>query len=186
MSNTLSEVHTKPNKQTKAGQPIGTQRGSHMGTAKHQSGFDAFADRLRHFYETLNINIAEFERRCNLSNGQGAKVMNGKMGITLEKLRGVFEAYPELSPSWLIAGTGNMFYSPEQQQGFTMPKGADPFILMEEALEAAIIDRYHLQKCRTLLRAIESAQREAQHELLTLHKEYMALTKVVMGKQQNS
>jgi len=176
MSNTISEGTDRPNEgeqgtEAPHAQPIKTD-------------YDAFSERLKVFYQTLDINMAEFERRCNLSNGQGAKVMSGKMGITLEKMRGIFEAYPELNPSWLIAGTGSMLYSEEPEQEYEIPEGSDPIVLLEETFEALITDRFQLNKCRLLLRAIEATQRSAQNELINLHREYLTLTKVLLDKKK--
>lgn len=63
-------------------------------------------DRVREFCFKTNISIAEFERRSGLSNGYFAALTKDEVGG--RKLKGIIEAFPKLSISWLMTGEGPM------------------------------------------------------------------------------
>ncbi|MCD8286212.1 MAG: hypothetical protein LUD50_03180 [Clostridia bacterium] len=60
------------------------------------------------FIEAKGLSVAEFERRCGLSNGY-VKGMRKNFGD--EKLVDVLRAFPELNRDWLLYGEGDMIRS---------------------------------------------------------------------------
>lgn len=62
-------------------------------------------ERLYAFIDHLGITVAAFERNCNFSNGF---VKNVGEQVGASKLAQILGAYPELSPTWLIMGIGDM------------------------------------------------------------------------------
>ena len=62
-------------------------------------------ERLLLFIEKTGITIAEFERKCSLSNGYLKKV---KGSIGSDKIEDIIRAYPQLNRVWLLSGEGDM------------------------------------------------------------------------------
>lgn len=62
-------------------------------------------ERLLLFIEKTGITIAEFERKCSLSNGYLKKV---KGSIGSNKIEDIIRAYPQLNRIWLLSGEGDM------------------------------------------------------------------------------
>lgn len=51
------------------------------------------------------LSVREFERECGISNGL---VKNMEKGFGKKTQRKIFERFPELNPSWLLLGAGDM------------------------------------------------------------------------------
>ena len=62
-------------------------------------------ERLLKFIEEAGITIAEFERKCSLSNGYIRK-LKGSVGS--DKIEDIIKAYPQLNRVWLLSGEGQM------------------------------------------------------------------------------
>ena len=62
-------------------------------------------ERLLLFIEKTGITIAEFERKCSLSNGYLKKV---KGSIGSDKIENIIRTYPQLNRVWLLSGEGDM------------------------------------------------------------------------------
>ena len=62
-------------------------------------------ERLLLFIEKTGITIAEFERKCSLSNGY-LKKLKGSIGS--DKIEDIIRAYPQLNRVWLLSGEGDM------------------------------------------------------------------------------
>lgn len=65
-------------------------------------------ERLLKFIEETGITIAEFERKCSLSNGYIRK-LKGSVGS--DKIEDIIKAYPQLNRVWLLSGEGQMLSS---------------------------------------------------------------------------
>lgn len=62
-------------------------------------------ERLLKFIEEAGITIAEFERKCSLSNGYIRK-LKGSVGS--DKIEDIIKTYPQLNRVWLLSGEGQM------------------------------------------------------------------------------
>ena len=62
-------------------------------------------ERLLTFIAYLRIRKSEFERRCGLSNGY-INSIKGDIGV--QKLVGMTQAFPQLNPTWVATGEGEM------------------------------------------------------------------------------
>ena len=58
-------------------------------------------ERILTFISHLEVNVAEFERNCNLSNGSVSKMGDNTRRSTLEKISKI---YPSLNLNWLLTG----------------------------------------------------------------------------------
>jgi hypothetical protein len=68
-------------------------------------------DRLIKFVETKSLSVAEFERRCSLSN---ALIGNIKGSISQNTLNKISSVYPDLNKDWLLHGEGDMLKQPSE------------------------------------------------------------------------
>lgn len=67
-------------------------------------------ERILAFISHLEVNVAEFERNCNLSNGSVSKMGDNTRRSTLEKISKI---YPSLNLNWLLTGEGSMILGEE-------------------------------------------------------------------------
>lgn len=67
-------------------------------------------ERILTFISYLEMNVAEFERNCNLSNGSVSKMGDNTRRSTLEKISKI---YPSLNLNWLLTGEGSMILGEE-------------------------------------------------------------------------
>lgn len=67
-------------------------------------------ERILTFISHLEVNVAEFERNCNLSNGSVSKMGDNTRRSTLEKISKI---YPSLNLNWLLTGEGSMILGEE-------------------------------------------------------------------------
>ena len=66
--------------------------------------------RINAFIKYKQISVAEFEKRCGLSNGAVAKMGNNTRLSTIDKISMIF---PEINTVWLRTGEGEMLKSPK-------------------------------------------------------------------------
>ncbi len=64
--------------------------------------------RINAFIKYKRISVAEFEKRCGLSNGAVAKMGDNTRRSTVDKISIVF---PDLNTVWLLTGEGEMLKS---------------------------------------------------------------------------
>ncbi len=62
-------------------------------------------ERFEKFFEYKGIKRSEFERRCGLSNGYTRNLRDSPKS---EKLKDILNAFPEINPTWLQTGEGEM------------------------------------------------------------------------------
>lgn len=65
-------------------------------------------ERVFEFIERKNISIRSFEEKCGLSNGYFRQLRNSP---TIDKVKMILYAYPEISRDWLVYGEGDMIKS---------------------------------------------------------------------------
>lgn len=69
--------------------------------------------RLSAFITHRNISISEFEKSISASNGSIRKAIKGNNSLVSDKLEKIFSLYPELNPTWLLTGQGQMLKTPD-------------------------------------------------------------------------
>lgn len=67
-----------------------------------------FISRLQLFMEHEGLNDNQFSIAAGLSNGLIGKAKNNGRGMTATNIEKILIAYPQLSPSWLLTGRGDM------------------------------------------------------------------------------
>ncbi|WP_209400868.1 hypothetical protein [Pseudozobellia sp. WGM2] len=56
-------------------------------------------------------NISSFEKKVGLSNNSIGAVIRRKTSVKDETLNSILHAYPDIDPTWLLIGEGNMLKS---------------------------------------------------------------------------
>ena len=69
---------------------------------------DNIADRLRHFIMMEGLSMREFSRRVGFSHG----LLSRAKSIGSEKLEHICTIFPNLNPTWVLTGNGEMYQKP--------------------------------------------------------------------------
>lgn len=65
-------------------------------------------DRIKEYIDSKGITVAAFEKSVGMSNASFAKSLKNKGAIGTDKLENILSAYSDISPEWLLKGTGSM------------------------------------------------------------------------------
>ncbi len=68
-------------------------------------------ERIKEYIDSKGITVAAFERSIGMSNASFGKSLKNKGAIGSDKIENILSTYSDLSPEWLLTGTGNMFKS---------------------------------------------------------------------------
>ena len=68
--------------------------------------------RIKEFVDFIGLTVSSFEKDVGMSNGSFASQLKNNKTIGVDKLENILKKYPELSPEWLLTGTGEMLKSP--------------------------------------------------------------------------
>ncbi|MCF0174793.1 MAG: helix-turn-helix transcriptional regulator [Bacteroidales bacterium] len=66
-------------------------------------------ERLRRFIEAENISQAQFADRLGITRASVSHILSGRNKPGFDFIQCIIEAYPSLSPDWIINGTGKMY-----------------------------------------------------------------------------
>lgn len=72
---------------------------------------ETVAERVRTFLQENKIATSAFEKKIGVSNGYVRLLKNSPKPVVLER---IFDAYPQLSRAWLLAGVGDMYGNGQQ------------------------------------------------------------------------
>ena len=73
-------------------------------------------ERLKQFIEYLGISTRNFEQKISVSNGLIGRFLSKNTTIQSDVLSKICYTYPELNPSWLIIGRGEMLLNNHQEE----------------------------------------------------------------------
>lgn len=65
-------------------------------------------ERIKQYIDFKGITIAAFERSVGMSNATFGKSLKNGGAIGTDKLEKILTIYPDISPSWLLKGVGEM------------------------------------------------------------------------------
>jgi len=148
----------------------------------HGNPEDDFGARLAKFIAHTGLNFASFERRTGLSNGMAGKVVKKKVGLSVDKLNGIFSQFPELSPQWLITGKGEML---QKSHMATTPTDTveDLQALHEKAirfLDKLEGDPKDREAVKDVVQLMWKENTKLKDRLLELYDNYESITRQVM------
>lgn len=73
-------------------------------------------DRIKEYIDKKGITIAAFERSIGMSNASFGKSLKGGKAIGTDKLENILRIYPDINPSWLLTGEGNMLRTESEKE----------------------------------------------------------------------
>lgn len=73
-------------------------------------------ERLKQYIDFKGISVAAFERSIGMANASFGKSLKKQGAIGTDKLENILNIYPDISPSWLLKGEGNMILTGEVSQ----------------------------------------------------------------------
>lgn len=113
--------------------------------------------RIYLFIEKQGISVAEFERRCSLSNGY---IKNFKGSFGSAKLEGILNAFPLLNREWLLYGEGEMLKKggvyQYNQNGDNLNDQSVTIQKADELIEVIKIQSEHLSKSQELVDVLKT------------------------------
>lgn len=102
-------------------------------------------ERIKQYIDLKGISVSAFERSIGMSNASFGKSLKNGGAIGSDKLENILRAYPDISPSWLMTGAGEMLISEESINNPEQPQGNDERYIMhlmdKIASQAEVIGR---------------------------------------------
>ncbi len=77
---------------------------------------DTFADRARHLLAHYKLNENSFSKKIGKSYTGVVKVVRGESKPNLDMIESILAAFPEVNPSWLVAGEGKMLRDSKEME----------------------------------------------------------------------
>lgn len=68
-------------------------------------------ERIKQYIDYKGISISAFEKSIGMGNASFGKSLKNGGAIGTDKLENILSIYPEISPNWLLTGTGEMLRS---------------------------------------------------------------------------
>ncbi len=65
-------------------------------------------ERLKEYIDYKGISISAFEKSIGMANASFGKSLKNKGAIGTDKLENILNTYPDISPSWILNGEGDM------------------------------------------------------------------------------
>lgn len=65
-------------------------------------------ERLKEYIDLKGVTVAAFERSIGMSNASFGKSLKQGKGIGSDKLEKILSVYPDINPSWLLTGAGEI------------------------------------------------------------------------------
>lgn len=81
--------------------------------------------RIKEYIDYKGITIAAFERSVGMSNASFGKSLKNNGAIGTDKLENILSVYKDISPSWLLTGTGPMLLESPVSAGSSTPSAPD-------------------------------------------------------------
>ena len=82
-------------------------------------------DRIKEYIDKKGITIAAFERSIGMSNASFGKSLKGGKAIGTDKLENILRIYPDINPSWLLTGEGNMLRTESKEENIPVAHPSD-------------------------------------------------------------
>ena len=79
-------------------------------------------ERLKEYIDLKGVTVAAFERSIGMSNASFGKSLKQGKGIGSDKLEKILSVYPDINPSWLLTGAGEILLS-KTPKNVTLSKG---------------------------------------------------------------
>ena len=97
-------------------------------------------ERLKQFIEYLGVSTRNFEQKISVSNGLIGRFLSKNTTIQSDVLSKICYTYPELNPSWLITGRGEMLLNNHQEEISTI-NNSDNVSRLITILQATLLEK---------------------------------------------
>lgn len=97
-------------------------------------------ERLKQFIEYLGISTRNFEQKISVSNGLIGRFLSKNTTIQSDVLSKICYTYPDLNPSWLITGRGEMLLNNHQEETSTI-NNSDNVSRLITILQATLLEK---------------------------------------------
>lgn len=87
-------------------------------------------ERIKQYIDLKGISVSAFERSIGMSNASFGKSLKNGGAIGSDKLENILKTYPDISPSWLMTGVGEMLISKENINSSEQSQGNDERYVM--------------------------------------------------------
>lgn len=64
--------------------------------------------RIKEYIDFKKLSVRAFEQRIGVSNGSFASQLKNNKSIGVDKLENILHEFPDVNPSWLLTGKGEM------------------------------------------------------------------------------
>ena len=126
--------------------------------------------RLKEYIDYKKIRVSVFEKSVGMSNASLVKPMRSGGTIGADKLENIFRVYPDLNPTWLITGVGEMLVKPKGRK------------IYQEAGMASVLEESTVEykkKIAVLEKTIEGLNREVQEKEGRLREKDTQISKLI-------
>lgn len=102
-------------------------------------------ERIEFLINQLGMTNVEFAARTGIAPATLSHITSGRSKPTLPILRGIIAGFPELSPEWVLMGTGTMYKDTTKQQiEYTDEAGsAEADTELFSALDSQVLNRHN-------------------------------------------
>lgn len=87
-------------------------------------------ERIKQYIDLKGVSVSAFERSIGMSNASFGKSLKNGGAIGSDKLENILKTYPDISPSWLMTGVGEMLISEDSINNPEQPQGNDERYIM--------------------------------------------------------
>lgn len=77
-------------------------------------------DRINMLLKAKNITVSQFSQAIKIQRSGMSHILSGRNKPSLEFVLRVLKRYPEINPSWLLMGEGEMYISDKRDMQITM------------------------------------------------------------------
>lgn len=75
---------------------------------KYPKYFIMIVERLKQYIDSKNITISAFEKSIGMGNASFGRSLKNNGAIGTDKLEKILNVYPDISPEWILTGSGTM------------------------------------------------------------------------------
>lgn len=118
-------------------------------------------ERIKQYIDLKGISVSAFERSIGMSNASFGKSLKSGGAIGSDKLENILKTYPDISPTWLMTGVGDMLITQECEANHNLSQGQDMRYVMH------LMDKIALQ-------AEEIGRLKAENAEIKRHAERLA------------
>lgn len=96
--------------------------------------------RVEQIINDNNLNVRSFEERIDVSNNSIGTAIRRKASFKSNVLNKILQSFPEINPTWLLTGKGEMFLANELKNSLNEPNSKYQAIRLSSQIKSNLID----------------------------------------------